>query len=79
MDSIFYRLSLSNMYIFWKRKYISKVQLFWEDHKNVRNRHYGFEIYLIKCQNHADNCANFCAFSEKLNRDKIFECDLMIW
>ena len=46
MDSIFYRLSLSNMYIFWKRKYISKVQLFWEDHKNVRNRHYGFEIYL---------------------------------
>ena len=24
-----------------------KVQLFWEGHKNVRNRPYGFEIYLV--------------------------------
>ena len=26
---------------------VFKVQLFWEDHKNVCNRPYGFEIYLV--------------------------------
>ena len=37
-----------------------KVQLFWEGHKNVRNRPYGFEI-----QNHEDDCANFCGLLRK--------------
>ena len=33
----------------------------WEDHKNVRNRPCGFEIYFVLfCQNHSDDCANFC-------------------
>ena len=44
-------------------------------HKNVRNRPYGFEIYLVNVktklgtylinQNHKDDCANFCALLRK--------------
>ena len=38
-----------------------KVQLFWEDHKNLRILPYGFDIYLLsKHQNHEEDCANFC-------------------
>ena len=42
------------------RHHECKVQLFWEGHKNVRNRPYGFEI-----QNHEDDCANFCGLLRK--------------
>ena len=27
------------------KKYANKVQLFWEGHKNLSNRPYGFDIY----------------------------------
>ena len=38
-----------------------KVLLFWEDHKNLRNRPYGFDVYVLsKCHNHRDDCTNFC-------------------
>ena len=36
--------SLLNSFEF---KFDDKVQLFWEGHKNVRNRPYGSEIYLV--------------------------------
>ena len=41
------------------KKSLVKVQLFWEGHKNVRNRPYGFEIYLV------NDCANFCGLLRK--------------
>ena len=44
-----------------------KVQLFWEGHKNVRNRSYGFEIYLVNVKTMRTIAHNFVAFSEKLN------------
>ena len=44
-----------------------KVQLFWEGHKNVRNRPYGFEIYLVNVETMRTIAQIFVAFSEKLN------------
>jgi hypothetical protein len=41
-----------------------KVQLFWEGHKNVHNRPYGFDIYLA---NMRTILQILVAFSEKLN------------
>ena len=50
-----------------------KVQLFWEDHKNVRNGSYGFEIYLVNVKTMRTIAEIFVAFSEKLNfKAKIF-------
>ena len=44
-----------------------KVQLFWEGHKNVRNRPYGFEIYLLNVKTIRTIAQIYVAFSEKLN------------
>ena len=44
-----------------------KVQLFWEGHKNVRNRPYDFEIYLVNVKTIRMIAQIFVAFSEKLN------------
>ena len=46
---------------------VCKVQLFWEGHKNVRNRPYGFEIYLVNVKPIRTIAQIFVAFSEKLN------------
>ena len=46
---------------------IIKVQLFWKSHKNVRNRPYGFEIYLENMKTIRTIAQIFVAFSEKLN------------
>ena len=46
-----------------------KVQLFWESHKNLRNRPYGFEIYLVNVKTMRTIVQIFVAFSEKLNFD----------
>ena len=54
---------------------MNKVQLFWEDHKNVRNRPYGFEIYLVNVKTIRTIAQIFVAFSEKLN----FKWKLRIW
>ena len=45
----------------------SKVQLFWEGHKNERNRPYGFEIYLVNFKTIRMIAHISVAFSEKLN------------
>ena len=47
-----------------------KVQLFWEGHKNVRYRPYGFEIYLVNVKTIRTIAQIFVAFSEKLNFNK---------
>ena len=47
--------------------YSVKVQLFWEGHKNVRNRPYVFEIYLVNVKTMRTIAQIFVAFSEKLN------------
>ena len=44
-----------------------KVQLFWEGHKNVSNRPYGFEIYLVNVKTKRTIVQTFEDFSEKLN------------
>ena len=45
-----------------------KVQLFWEGHKNMRNRPYGFEIYFkINVKTIRTIAQIFVTFSEKLN------------
>ena len=44
-----------------------KIQLFWEGHTNVRNRPYGFEIYLVFVNTIRTIAHIFVAFSEKLN------------
>ena len=41
----------------------TKVKLFWQGHKNVRNRPYGFEIYLVNVK----TIRTIVAFSEMLN------------
>ena len=46
---------------------VGKVQLFWEGYKNVRNRPYGFKIYLVNVQTMRTIAQIFVAFSEKLN------------
>ena len=50
--------------------YVSKVQLFWEGHKNLRNRPYGFEIYLVNVKTIRTIAQIFVAFSEKMNFSK---------
>ena len=44
-----------------------KIQLFWEGHKNVLNRPYGFEIYLVNVKTMRMIAQIFVTFSEKLN------------
>ena len=46
---------------------LCKVQLFWEGHKNVLKRPYGFEIYLVNVKTMRIIAQIFVAFSEKLN------------
>ena len=46
---------------------IIKVQFIWEGHKNMRNPHYGFEIYLVNIKIIRTISQIFVAFSEKLN------------
>ena len=46
---------------------LMKVQLFSEGHKNVRNRPYGFEIYLVNIKTIRKISQIFVGFSEKLN------------
>ena len=41
-----------------------KVQLFWEGHKNVCNRLYGFEIYLVNIKTMRTIAQMFVTFSE---------------
>ena len=47
-----------------------KVQLFWEGHKNLRNRPYGFDVYLVDFKSIRTIAHIFVAFSEKLNFNK---------
>ena len=49
-----------------------KVELFWESHKNVLNRPYGFEIYLVNVKTMRTIAQIFVAFSEKLNFIRLF-------
>ena len=51
--------------------YIFKVQLFWEGHKNVRIRPYGFEIYLVNVKTIRAIAHIFVVSSEKLKFTKI--------
>ena len=44
-----------------------KVQLFWEDHKNLRNRPHVFDIYLVNVKTMRMIAQILVAFSEKLN------------
>ena len=44
-----------------------KVQLFWESHKNLRHRPYGFDIYLVNIKAIRTMAQIFVAFWEKLN------------
>ena len=44
-----------------------KGQLFWEGHKNVRNRPYGFEIYLVNIKTMRTIAQIVVIFSKKLN------------
>ena len=46
---------------------VSKVQLFWEDHKNVHHPPYGFDVYLVNVKTVRRVAHIFVAFSEKLN------------
>ena len=58
---------------FWKKQrtsnfiFIFKVQLFWEGHKNVRNRPHGFDVYKVNFKTIRTISHIFVAFSEKLN------------
>ena len=42
-----------------------KVQLFWEDHKNLHNLPHGFDVLLSKCQNHEEEMRQFLWPSQK--------------
>ena len=44
-----------------------KVKFLWEGHKNVCNRPFGFEIYLVNVKTLRTIAQIFAAFSEKLN------------
>ena len=48
-------------------KTVYKVQLFWEGHKNLRNRPHSFDIYLVNVKTMRTIAHIFVAFSEKLN------------
>ena len=56
-----------NQYSNYNRTKSSKVQLFWEGHKHVRYRPYGFEIYLVNVKTIRRMAEILVAFSEKLN------------
>ena len=45
----------------------SKVQLFWEGHKNLCNRPHGFDIYLVNVNIMTMIAQIFVAFSGNLN------------
>ena len=61
-------------HIAWKINWISfKVQLFWEGHKNMRNRPYAFEIYLVNVKAMRTIAQIFVAFSEKLNFNLVWK------
>ena len=75
-----------------KSKYLSlgKVQLFWESHKNLRNRPHGFDVYLVNVKTMRNIAPIFVAFSEKLNFKidfpldfqsgfKIHGCKMHVW
>ena len=47
--------------------YLSKVQLFWEGHKNLLNLPHGFDIYLVNVKTMRKITQIFVAFSEKVN------------
>ena len=60
--------------VYWAKIYdknlensLSKVQLFWEGHKNLHNLPFGFEIYLENVKTMRKIVQIFVAFSEKLN------------
>ena len=61
VESIIEKSSLKSRFI------IVKGQLFWEDHKNLHNPPYGFEIYLVNVKTIKMIAHIFVAFSEKLN------------
>ena len=46
---------------------LTKVQLFWEGHKQLHNLPYGFDIYLAIVKTVRQIAQIFVAFSEKLN------------
>ena len=60
----------------------SKVQVFWEGHKNLRNLPRGFDIYLVNVKTMRKIVQIFVAFSEKLNFiwfENEIECKIDIW
>ena len=54
-----------------------KVQLFWESHKNLHDRPYGFDNYLR--QNHKEDCANFCGLLRKAELYQFHEKNVQAW
>ena len=46
---------------------VGRVQLFWESHKNMLNRPYDFDIYLVNVKTMRTIVLILVAFSEKLN------------
>ena len=46
---------------------VSKVQLFWEGNKILRNYPYGFDNYLVNVKTLKNIVQIFVAFSKKLN------------
>ena len=75
MDGFFRILEKTSFQLICTRLYVLlfiKVQLFWEGHKNVRNRPYGFEIYLVNVKTMRTIAQIFVAFSEKLNFTKLY-------
>ena len=54
---------------------VGKVQLFWEGHKHVRNRPYG---YLVNVKTIRTIAQIFVAFSEKLNFNEVKKKHLRI-
>jgi hypothetical protein len=46
---------------------LSKVQLFWEGHKNLHNLPHGFDVYYVTFITTRKIAPIFVAFSEKMN------------
>ena len=76
-------------YVTWKQNKITirniiydKVQLFWEDHKNLRTLDHGCDICLVNVKTMRKIVQIFVAFSEKLNFiwfENEIECKIDIW
>ena len=76
-------------YVTWKQNKITirniiydKVQLFCEDHKNLRTLDHGFDICLVNVKTMRKIVKIFVAFSEKLNFiwfENEIECKIDIW